>query len=101
MTSSDMRVRVLPSVQRAFLGHIGIAVRAIVCRWATDKIHVRTVFDGEINDDDAEAMSEAETEVVADFPSHVEVFFKLERCDYPASIKHEIDEVAVSRRMEK
>jgi len=69
MTSSDMRVRVLLSVQRALLGHIGIAVRAIVCRRAKDKVHVRTVFDGEIKDDDAEAMSEAETEVLADFPS--------------------------------
>lgn len=101
MTSSDMRIRVLLSVQRALLGQIGIAVRAIVCRWAKDKIHVRTVFDSEINDDDAEAMSEEKTEVLADFPSQVEVCFKLERCDYPASIKHDIDEVAVFQRMEK
>lgn len=101
MTSTDMRIRVLLSVQRALLGHIGTSVRAIVCRWTKDEIHVRIVFDGEINDDNAEAMSEAETEVVADFSSQVEVCFKLERCDYPALIKHEIDEVAVFRRMEK
>lgn len=46
MTSSDMRVRVLLSVQRALVGYIGIAVGAIVCRWTQDKIHVRTVFGG-------------------------------------------------------
>ena len=101
MTSTDMRVRVLLSLQRALVGHIGTAVRAIVCRWTKDEIHVRTVFDGEINDDDAEEIAEAETEVIADFPSQVAVFFKLERLDYPALIEHEIDEVAVFRRMEK
>jgi hypothetical protein len=101
MTSTDMRVRVLLSVQRALLGHIGTAVRAIMCRWTKDEIHVRAVFDGDIDDDNAGAISEAETEVIADFPSQVAVCFKLERRDYPALIKHEIDEVAVFRRMEK
>lgn len=96
-----MRVRVLLSVQRALLGHIGTAVRAIVCRWTKDEIHVRAVFDGEIDDENAEAFSEAETEVNADFPSQVIVYFKLERHDYPVSIKLQIDEVAVFRRMEK
>ena len=101
MTSTDMRARVLLSLQRALVGHIGTAVRAIMCRWTEDEIHVRTVFDGEINDDDTEEIAEAETEVIADFPSQVAVFFKLERLDYPALIEHEIDEVAVFRRMEK
>jgi hypothetical protein len=71
MTSTDMRVRVLLSVQRELLGHIGTAVRAITCRWTEDEIHVRVVFNGEISDDDAEAISEAETEVIADFPSQI------------------------------
>jgi len=101
MTSTDMRVRVLLSVQRALLGHIGTTVRAIMCRWTEGEIHLRAVFDGEINDEDADAISEAETEVIADFPSQVAVRFKLERRDYPTLIKQEIDEVAVFRRMEK
>ena len=101
MTSTDMRVRALLSVQRALLGHIGTAVRAIMCRWTKDEIHVRAVFDGEINGDNAEAIFEAETEVIADFPSQVAVCFKLERRDYPALIRLDIDEVAVFRRMEK
>jgi len=81
--------------------HIGTAVRAVTCRWTNDEIHVRVVFDGEINDDNAEAISEAETEVNADFSSQVAVCFKLERRDYPVAIKYEFDEVAVFRRMEK
>jgi hypothetical protein len=100
MTSTDMRVRVLLSVQRALLGQIGTAVRAIMCRWTENEICVRVVLDGKIGDRDAEAISEAETEVIADFPSPVVVCSKLERCDYPALIKHETDEVAVFRRME-
>jgi hypothetical protein len=51
MISTEIRVRVLLSVQRALLGHIGTAVRAIMCRWTEDEIHVRAVFDGEISDD--------------------------------------------------
>ena len=101
MTSNDMRVRVLLSMQRAILGHIGTAVRAIMCRWTMDEIQVRVIFDGDINCDDAEAIAETKTEVIADFPSQVDVYFKLERLDYPVLIKHEIDEVAVFRRMEK
>jgi len=100
MTSTDMRARVLLSVQRALLGQIGAAVRAIMCRWTENEIYVRVVLDGEISDRDAEAISEAETEVIADFPSQVVVCFKLERHDYPTLIKYEIDEVAVFRRME-
>jgi hypothetical protein len=101
MISTEIRVRVLLSVQRALLGHIGTAVRAIMCRWTEDEIHVRAVFDGEISDDDAEAISEAETEVIADFPSQTAVCFKLERRDRPASIAHEAYEEVVFRRLEK
>lgn len=96
-----MRARVLLSVQRALLGHIGTKVRAIACKWSEDEIQVRVVFDGEIGDDDAEAISKAETEVIADFPSQIAIHFKLERCDHPASIKHDSHEQAVFRRLEK
>ena len=101
MTSTDMRTNVLLSVQRALVGHIGTAVRAIMCRWTIDEIHVRVVFDGEISDDDAEAISEAETEVIADFSSETAVCFTLERRDRPVLIKHDADEELVFRRLEK
>lgn len=100
MASTETRVRVLLSTQRALLGHIGTAVRKITCRWTEDEIHVRVVFDGEISEDDAEAISEAQTEVMADFPSYTVVCFKLERCDHPAPFQYQDDEVAVFRRLE-
>ena len=99
--STDMRVCVLLSGQRALLGHIGITVRAITCRWTQNEIYVRVVFDRGISDDDAETISEAETEVIADFPATIAVDFKLERCDYPTLIKRYSDEHAVFGRLEK
>jgi hypothetical protein len=100
MTSSDLHVRVLLSIQRSLLGHIGIAVRAIICRWTQHEINVRVIFDGEASSEDIEALLVAETEVMADFPSWVAVCFKLERSDYPASIQQKDGEVAVFRRLE-
>jgi len=101
MTSTALRVHVLLSVQRAFLGHIGTAMRAILCRWTEDGIHVRAIFDGKIADVDAEAVSEAESEVIADFPSQTRVSFKSERRDYPAPIDCEPGETAIFRRLER
>ena len=101
MISTEMRVHVLLSTQRALLGHIGPAVRRILCRWTESEIHVRVVFDGEISEIDAEAMSEAATEVIADFPPRTAIFFGLERCDSPARVKHDNDEVAVFQRLEQ
>ncbi len=101
MKSTEMRVKVLLITQRALLGHIGPAVRRIFCRWTESEIHVRVVLDGEISGIDAEAMSVAETEVIADFPPRTAVFFRLERCDIPARVKHDNDEVAVFQRLEQ
>lgn len=101
MTSTDMRVRMLLSMQRALLGQVGPAVRAIACRWTDESIHVRVVVDGAIGDADAEAMSEAETEVMADFPSRITVRFRLERRDHPAPVGHENGELRVFHRLEQ
>jgi hypothetical protein len=91
MTSTDLRVSVLLSAQRALLGSIGTAVRKIMCHWTEHEIQVRVVFGSEIAEEDAEAMSDAETEMMADFPRH-KVSFKLERCDSPKKIKQCTDE---------
>lgn len=101
MTSTAMRVSVLLSARRALLGHIGTAVRAIACRWTEHDIQVRVVFDGAIADADAEAMSAAETEMMADFPPRTTVCFRLERCDRPARIRYDEGEVPVFCRMEE
>lgn len=43
----------------------------------------------------------SKTEVIADFPPHTAVFFKLERCDGPTRMQHEHHEVAVFQRLEQ
>lgn len=99
MKPSDLRVSVLLGMQRALLGCVGPAVRKIMCQWNEHEIQVRVVFGGEIGEDDADAMSEAETEMMADFPSHA-VSFKLERCDNPEKISLSKDEHTVFSRLE-
>ena len=99
MQSSDMRVLALLGMQRALLGCIGPAVRKIMCQWNDREVLARVVFDGAISDVDAEAMSEAETEMMADFPHH-SVSFKLERCDCPGKITHSHGEHTVFSRLE-
>jgi hypothetical protein len=96
-----MRANVLLSLQRVLLGHIGMAARRVSFRWTRDSIHVRVVFDGEISEVDTDAMSVAETEVIADSPQFTVVIFRLERCDSPARIKDDTDEVAVFMRLAK
>ena len=99
MKPSDLRVSVLLGMQRALLGCIGPAVRKIMCRWNEREVLARVVFDGEKGKVDAEAMSEAETEMMADFPNHT-VSLKLERCDSPAKITQSRDEQTVFSRLE-
>ena len=99
MNDNDLRVAVLVSIQRALLGNLGTRVRLVTCRWSKHDINVRAVFDGEIPDDEAAAMSVAETEMMADFPGH-DVSLTCERCDAPQNIPREADECAVFRRFE-
>ena len=96
---NDMRIAVLLSMQRALLGNLGTRVRLVTCRWSKQDIKIRAIFDGEILDDEAAAMSAAETEVMADFPDH-DVSLTFERCNAPQNIPREADEYAVFRRFE-
>jgi hypothetical protein len=99
MNNNDLRTAVLLSIQRALLGNLGTRVRLVTCRWSTHDIKIRAVFDGAIPDHEAEAMSVAETEMMADFPDH-DVSLTCERCDAPQNIPREADDYAVFRRFE-
>jgi hypothetical protein len=99
MKPSDLRCSVLLGMQRALLGCIGPAVRKIMCQWNEREVLARVIFEGEISEVDADAISEAETEMMADFPNHT-VSFKLQRCDRPANITQRNDEHTVFSRRE-
>ena len=99
MNQIDLRVKVLLGMQVALLGAIGEGVRKILCQWNESEIRVRAIFDGEICEAEAEAILEAETEMMANFVHH-NVSFVCERCDVPNKISQGKDECAVFARLE-
>lgn len=100
MKANDLRASVLLAMQVALLGCIGRGVRKILCRWDDSEIRARAIFDGEIREEDAEAMLEAETEIMASFPHH-NVSITCERCDAPLVILRTDGEYSVYARLEK
>lgn len=100
MKANDLRASVLLGMQVALLGCIGCGVRKILCRWNDHEIRARAIFDGEIREEDAEAMLDAETEIMASFPNH-DVSITCERCDAPLAIPRVDGEFAVFARLEK
>jgi hypothetical protein len=75
--SEEQRTRALLSVQRALLGAVSPAVRAVVVELQGSALTVTAYFDGEVSEDDIESFSCVEAEIMADFPEQrVEV-----RCD--------------------
>ncbi len=83
MTERD--ITAILSVQHALLGCVSPNLRGVTCASASDRVFMRFVFDGEIAADDREAASEAETEVLADFPDR-RVKFECVRLDSPAPL---------------
>jgi hypothetical protein len=99
MTTPDLRVRVLLTMQLALLGLIKPNVRAIACSWNTKHIFIHAIFDGEISDADRELMDELEAEVISHFPD-VAVFVECVRLDMPERLMISSNEVCVYRRSE-
>lgn len=99
MKANDLRASVLLGMQVALLGCIGCGVRKVLCRWNEREIRARAIFDGEIREEDEEAMREAETELMASFPQH-DISITCERYDVPQVIPRKDDEYAVFARLE-
>ena len=79
------RRAVLLTAQVALLGEVSTAVRGITLGWTSQKILLRAVFEGEVQDDDRESMDCVATEILASFPNH-EVDFECIRDDAPESL---------------
>ena len=99
MKDNDVRISVLLTMQVALLGAVGPDVREVLCRWSASEISIRAVFDGPVREDDAEAMLEVETEMMASFPGH-DISLVCERCDAPQAILMRDGEQAVFARLE-
>lgn len=84
MTGDDMRkCEVLLSLQRALLGEVGSNLRAVTVTYSGTTIHFDAFVDGEVTDEEREAMSLVETEVMADFPSTDKITHQVMRLDTP------------------
>lgn len=82
----QLRAFLLLSVQRALLGVVPAALRAVTCDWQAKEIRIQFVFDGEIADDDRECVQIAGTEVIADFASDWTISEEIIRIDSPANL---------------
>ncbi len=83
--STDESTRVRLSAQRALLGAISAPIRAVVVNIHGSGIRVTAYFDGEPAEEDADALSCVEAEIMADFPAH-EVAVRSVRQDAPQVI---------------
>jgi hypothetical protein len=99
MEINDPVIRARLSAQRAFLGEVPSAMRAVLLSVDEQGIEVRCYFDGPIRPADAESVSVAETEMMADFEPDRKVTARCVRLDAPESIKD--DGVWVYSRRER
>lgn len=57
------------SAQRALWGNVPASLRAVSVEYRAFTIHCRFVFDTTVADQDRELLSDAATEIIADFPA--------------------------------
>jgi hypothetical protein len=77
---------VLFSLQRALLGEVFPALRAVTVEWSDAAVNFIAYVDGSIRDEDAESLSCVAAEVAADFVSGVAVDYDMVRADWPTPI---------------
>ena len=77
------RDRAAASVRRALSGEVFPALRAVAVDCGPRFVTFRAYVHGALSDDDAEALSRVETEVMADYAPDVTVTHEVIRCDRP------------------
>jgi len=83
------RTRVLLSLQRALLGEVFPALRALTVDWSDIAINFYAYIDGPLTEADAESLSCISAEVAADFWPGVEVDYETVQLDFPTRIVDE------------
>ena len=97
-TRSVERAGVLLSLQRAMLGEVFPALRAVTVEWSDRMVKFFAYVDGPLADEDSESLSCMAAEVAADFWSGVDVDYEVVQVDFPNRI---VDErIRVFRRRE-
>ncbi|MDP9877264.1 hypothetical protein J2W25_000874 [Variovorax boronicumulans] len=71
MSNTELRVRVLLTLQVALLGMVTANMRSVLVSWNKTEVHIRLVFNEVINDTDVEIASEIESEVISHLPGQI------------------------------
>src|SRR5262245_54432559 len=88
-TTEDRDVRARLSAQRALLGEVSPALRAVVLSVNNGIVEVRCYFDGPVRPQDEESISCVETEMIADCGPGEEVKARCIQLDAPKPISDE------------
>lgn len=86
MTRSVKREDVLFSLQRAMLGEVFPALRAVTVEWSDRQVKFFAYVDGPLADEDAESLSCISAEIAADFWSGVDIEYEVVQVDAPNRI---------------
>ncbi len=81
------RESVLLSLQRALVGEVFPALRAVTVEWSESAVKFIAYVDGELEEADSDSLSSVAAEVSADFPPSVEVDYEIVRRDGSAAIQ--------------
>jgi hypothetical protein len=95
----ELRRRVLLTFQVALLGMVTPSLRGVTVHWDERRILAHCIFDGPTSDEEREACSDIEAEVMASFPNH-EVIVLARRLDAPGELTAELLDAWVYRRNE-
>ena len=94
-----LKLRMYFSVSRSLWRMVKPHLRGVTLGHKGSKIIVNCIFHGEIQEEDLEMMSVAETEVLSDF-LHYEVRYTCIRWDYPRNLNEKVLDIWVFRRYE-
>lgn len=97
-TSTEYASLIL-SVNRALWGEVSRSLRLVQVQNQESDIQLYCFYDGEILEEDREAMSSVASSVAADFPNH-KVYEHCIRIDYPNPLSYEKDRHVVFLRKE-
>jgi hypothetical protein len=91
--STELRIRVLLSLQRALVGEVTPNIRAVSVEYSEEKIRIQVYIDGEISEEAKEEFDAGVvTQVVADFPypekDDPSVEYEFLRIDAPGRIDY-------------
>ena len=98
MNATELRIRVLLTLQASLLGMVTANMRAVAVSWNDKDVRVRVVFDETVSAEDAEVASQIESEVISHLPDH-NVRCQAEACATPhGKIRINPEEVMVFQR---